>query len=133
MENSHQFSSIEIFLMIVVLGLIGVVVSPAISEAGNSSDTSILVERLQEMRFNLDVYKAYNENRLPPCDSFEIFMTTDASGQGPYVKKIPFNPFNGLNTVRFDGVPAGVNKAGWRLDTVSGHFQADNDEAYASL
>ena len=58
---------------------------------------------------------------------------TGENGYGPYLKKIPANPFNGLNTVRFDGSAAGTGEAGWRLDTQSGHFQADNDEAYASL
>jgi hypothetical protein len=52
---------------------------------------------------------------------------------GLYIKKIPTNPFNDLNAVRFDGEPAGANKAGWRFDTESGLFQADNDAGYAAL
>jgi hypothetical protein len=60
-------------------------------------------------------------------------MTSRIQDYGPYVKKIPVNPFNNLNTVRFDGEPAGSNKAGWRLDTRTGLFQADNDAGYAAL
>ena len=136
MESNHQFSSIEIFLIVIVLGIIGVVLSPAISEASGDSTVSILVERLQQIRSHLDLYKACDGDRLPPCDSFSNFeshMTTDISGHGPYLKSIPANPFNGLNTVRFNGAPAGTGEAGWRLDTRSGRLQADNDEAYASL
>ena len=136
MNTHHQFSSIEIFLVVIVLGIIGIVSSPAISEASNNSDISILVERLQQIRSHLDLYKACHDDKLPPCDSFSNFesvMTTAIGGHGSYLKKIPANPFNGLNSVRFDGAPAGTGETGWRLDTQSGHFQADNDEAYASL
>lgn len=136
MESNRQFSSIEIFLIIVVLGIIGIVLSPIISEASSNSDTSILVERLQQIRSHLDLYKAYCDDKLPPCDSFSNFesvMTTVIGCYSSYLKKIPANPFNGLNTIRFDGAPAGTGEAGWRLDTRTGHFQADNDVAYASL
>jgi hypothetical protein len=43
------------------------------------------------------------------------------------------NPFNGLNTVRFDGEPAGADKAGWRLDSETGKFQADIGSGYNEL
>ena len=60
-------------------------------------------------------------------------MTTKIGQCGPYVEKVPVNPFNNLNTVRFDGVPAGAGKAGWRVGTETGLFQADNNAAYAGL
>jgi type II secretory pathway pseudopilin PulG len=136
MGTHHQFSSIEIFLVVIVLGILGIVSSPAISEASGNSDISILVERLQQIRSHLDLYKACHDDKLPPCDSFSNFksvMTTDISGHGSYLKKIPANPFNSLNTVRFDGAAAGAGKAGWRLDTQTGRFQADNDKGDAYL
>jgi len=88
------------------------------------------------MRIRLDLYRAQHEDSFPPSDSFESFeaaMTTKVGKYGPYVKKIPVNPFNNLNTVRFDGEPAGAGKAGWRLDTQTGLFQADNSPVYAGL
>jgi hypothetical protein len=60
-------------------------------------------------------------------------MTTKVGRYGPYVKRIPTNPLNNLNTVRFDGEPAGAGIAGWRLDTETGLFQADDSTAYAGL
>ena len=70
MSTHHQFSSIEIFLVVIVLGIIGIVSSPAISEASNNSDISILVERLQQIRSHLDLYKACHEDKFLPFDSF---------------------------------------------------------------
>jgi len=88
------------------------------------------------MRAQLDLYRLQHRDHLPPADSFSSFetaMTTKVGRYGPYVKKIPTNPFNNLDTVRFDGEPAGAGKAGWRLDTETGLFQADNDAVYAAL
>ena len=79
---------------------------------------------------------AQHDDQLPPIDSFAEFeraFTSDADYYGPYLDKIPSNPFNKRNTVRFDGEPAGTNQAGWRLDTKTGRIQADNDPAYAEL
>jgi len=52
---------------------------------------------------------------------------------GPYIKQIPENPFNNLSTVRFDGQPAGSGSTGWRFDTETGLFQADDSIAHAGL
>jgi hypothetical protein len=100
------------------------------------SKTGELVDGLQGMRAQLCLYRVQHEDSLPPTGSFESFrtaMTTEVGQRGPYVEKIPVNPCNGLNTVRFDGEPAGAGKAGWRLDTKTGSFQADNDAAYAAF
>ena len=88
------------------------------------------------MRSQLDLYRAQHDNCLPPVDSFESFktnMTTKVGQYGPYVEKILVNPFNNLNTIRFDGEPAGADKAGWRIDTESGLFQSDDSDAHAAL
>ncbi|MHC4568875.1 MAG: hypothetical protein ACYTE3_24315, partial [Planctomycetota bacterium] len=58
--------------------------------------------------------------------SFEAAMTDTDGRRKPYVERIPFNPCNGLNTVRFDSKPAGMNRAGWRFDAETGLFQADD-------
>lgn len=88
------------------------------------------------MRANLNLYIAQHSGSLPPTDCFENFqaaMAEDSNQYGPYVEKIPVNPFNNLSTIRFDGEPAGANKAGWRLDTKTSCFQADNEPEYAAL
>ena len=88
------------------------------------------------MRAQLDLYRAQHDNRLPPSDTFADFeaaMTTRIDGFGPYISKIPTNPFNNLSTVRFDGRAAGTGEAGWRFDTKTGVFRADSDFGYAQL
>jgi type II secretory pathway pseudopilin PulG len=121
----------------IVLGIAGKMISPQFTEASNKeANVSELVDGLEAMRTQIDLYRVQHEDILPPTDShksFEVALTTTADVYGPYVEEIPTNPFSGLKTVRFDGEPAGAGEAGWRLDTKTGVFQADNDAACAAL
>jgi len=136
MSGKVRFSYVEVLVMAVILGVVARTIAPQFTEASAEAKVSELIDGLEVMRAQLDLYRVQHGDSLPPADSFESFetaMTTKAGQYGPYVKKIPTNPFNDLNTVRFDGKPAGANKAGWRLDTETGLFQADNDAGYAAL
>jgi len=136
MKANSRLSYVEIAIIAVVLGAVAMKTGPLLTEASDAAKVSKLVDGLEIMRAHLDLYRARHENCIPPVDSFAGFkaaMTTKVGPYGPYIKKIPTNPFNELNTVRFDGEPAGANKAGWRLDTRTGLFQADNDSGYAAL
>ena len=136
MKKKTRLSYVEAVIIASVLSVVTMTVVPKFIGASPESKTSDLVDGLQEMRAQLDLYRAQHENSLPPVDSFESFktaMTTKVGQYGPYVEKVPVNPFNNLNTVRFDGVPAGAGKAGWRVGTETGLFQADNNAAYAGL
>jgi type II secretory pathway pseudopilin PulG len=120
-----------------VLGVAGKIIAPQFTEASEEgTKISELVDGLGMMRAQLDLYRAQHGGCLPPANSFIIFetaMTAREGRYGPYIKKIPENHFNGLKTVRFDGEPAGTGEAGWRLDTKTGLFQADDDIAHAAL
>ena len=136
MSRKGRFSYVEGVIIVIVLGIAARTIAPQFAEANSEAKVSGLVDGLEAMRAQLDLYRVQHKGRLPPSDSFSSFetaMTTKVGRYGPYVKKIPMNPFNNLNTVRFDGEPAGAGKAGWRLDTEAGLFQADNDAAYAVL
>ena len=136
MSRKGRFSYLGAMIMAVALGIAARTIAPQFAEASSEAKVCGLIDGLEAMRAQLDLYRVQHRDRLPPSDSFSSFetaMTTKVGRYGPYVKKIPTNPFNALNTVRFDGEPAGAGKAGWRLDTETGLFQADNDAAYAAL
>ena len=136
MKGKVRLSYCEIVTIAVMLGVAGRVISPRFTEASPETKVSVLVDELEEMRTGLDLYQAQHKGCPPPVDSFASFeaaMTTKAGQYGPYLKRIPINPFNNLKSVRFDGEPGGAGKAGWRFDTKTGLFQADNDAAYAAL
>jgi len=136
MKVKGGLSHLGIAIMAVILGIVARTIEPQLSEASVEAKVCDLVDGLETMRAQLDLYRAHHKGCFPPTDSFaffESFMTRKIGNYGPYVKKIPVNPFNNLNTVRFDGEPAGAGKAGWRLDTKTGQFQADNSAAHTAL
>ena len=136
MKKRARWSYTEIIIITVVLGIFGMRVVPRVTEAGPESRICDLIDGLEQMRAQLDLYRAQHGGCFPDDSSFEVFesaMTMRVGCCGPYVGRIPVNPFNNLNTVRFDGEPAGAGMAGWRLDTENGLFQADDSTAHASL
>jgi len=136
MGETTRLSYVEVVFIAVVLSVVAMTVGPKFTKAGPESKISDLIDGLEKMRVQLDLYRAQHNESFPPFDSFESFetaMTKKVDKYGPYVKRIPVNPFNNLNTVRFDGEPAGAGKAGWRFDTETGLFQADNSPVYAGL
>ncbi len=135
--TKHRFSYFELITVILLLGGVFVFIdAPDFTSAGEEDKICELIDGLEQIRSQLNLYQVEHGGELPPCDSYENFrraMTTDDGVHSSYVNGIPTNPFNGLKTVRFDGKPAGSGQAGWRLDTKTGIFQADNEPAYARI
>ncbi len=136
MRERDRFFYTEIIIIAAVLGMFAMRVVPQIAEAGPESRVGELIEGVQRMRIQLDLYRAQHCGSLPGVGSFAVFetaMTIKVGRYGPYVSRIPTNPFNNLNTVRFNGEPAGAGIAGWRLDTETCLFQADDSTAHAGF
>lgn len=127
---------VDVVVITVALTIIATTTVPKFAKASTESKVTDLIEGLETMRVQLDLYRAQHNDSFPPSDSFESFetaMTKKVGKYDPYVRKIPVNPFSRLNTVRFGGEPAGAGKAGWRLNTETGLFQADNSPVYVGL
>jgi len=136
MKEQARLLNVRFLIIAVVLGVMAIRAVPRFTQASKAAKIGKLMDGLHYMRCQLDLYKAQHEDNLPPTDSFESFkesLTTKAGRYGPYIKKIPENPFNNLSTVRFDGTPAGSGAAGWRLYTKTGLFQADDGIKHARL
>lgn len=136
MKEKSRLSYVELATVLVALSIVSMQVVPKFTQATEASGTDDLIQGLEQMRTQLRLYRAQHEGHWPPTDSFESFeaaMTTRQGDRGPYVERIPFNPCNGQNKVRFDGQPAGTGEAGWRFDSESGLFQADDCPSHAVL
>lgn len=131
-----KLSYLKVVLTAVILIVMTNGIGPQLSEAKYYKHTAQLIDSLVLLRNSLEYYRAMNNGLGPPVKSFAEFKSALASNDENgkvYLKQIPVNPFNGLDTVRFDGAAAGANRAGWRYDTKSGQVQADNDAACAQL
>lgn len=129
MKEESRLSYVELVTVVIALGVVSLQVVPKFIQATEDANKRNLIEGLQEMRTGLTLYHAQHGNNWPPTDSFESFETAMTGSEGqckPYLREIPTNPYNGLNTVRFGGESAGANKAGWRFDAKEDTFQADD-------
>ena len=142
MTHRAAFTLIELLVVIVLLSVLAVVV-PHISGAGEETESSAMVADLLEVRSKIELYKFHHGGRLPASEGetpvdFLRRMTTKTNGGGdpggefgPYLQSLPVNPFNGSAIVRVDGAAAGANTDGWRFDTMTGAFQADDSPEHA--
>ena len=142
MVQKSGFSLIEFIAVAVILSILAVVV-PHISGASVETTTSTLAGDLLGVRSKIELYKLHHNGQFPaakgetPVDFLRRMTTqTDANGDpgvdfGPYLQILPSNPCNKSAAIRIDGAVAGTNIAGWRFDTGTGAFQADDSPDHA--
>jgi len=147
MKARKGFTLVEILIVVIILGILAAIVIPQFSSASDDARQSSLVSDLQTLRSQLELYKVQHLDHYPDVKSADsgatwtadtgnfaarLTGTTDCYGQtsgsdfGPYLQKIPTNPFNSLNTIRVDGADAGANTHGWRFDTSTGQIVPDD-------
>ncbi len=133
---------VQVLVLAVLLSILAVVI-PDMSRAGVETRSSDLATALLNVRSKIELYKLHHDGQLPAATGensadFLCRMTakTNASGNpggklGPYLQGLPVNPFNDSATVRIDGADAGRNIDGWRFNTVTGAFQADDSPEHS--
>ena len=143
--SKNGFTLVEILVIVVLLGILAAIIVPQFTGASNETRTSALLTNLRRIRTQIEFYKFQHNEQLPAVtgetsNDFIRRMTskTDAAGNvgndfGPYMQSIPDNPFNDLSTVRIDGAVSGSNTDGWRFNTTTGAFQADDSAAHAAF
>lgn len=146
MGMKSGFTLVEILIVVVILGILAAIVIPQFTDASTEAKLSSLCSDLQTMRSQIELYKIQHNDQLPGSGgaTFVQAMTgyTDINGDvaagpgpgvyGPYIQKIPTNPFNNLNTVNLDGT-VGDGSHGWEFNTTTGAFHADDSAAHAAL
>ncbi|MBW8016365.1 MAG: hypothetical protein FVQ82_09275 [Planctomycetes bacterium] len=128
----------EFFIVFLILAIIAAISAPKFSEAKNGSDLKRLVKGLETVRQQIELYKVQHEGLLPGQkfkgqeiteEEFVNGLTESDGVYGPYLKKMPRNPFNGLRSVRIGSVTIGsAAGAGWFLNCYTGDFRADDLE-----
>jgi general secretion pathway protein G len=155
MRKAKAFTLVEILIVVVVLGILAVLVIPALAGHGTAAKGSALATDLKLLgRFAL-IYKAQHLEVAPGYPNGQILqppteqafidqatLSSNSSGQtaavgtpgfnrGPYLGKIPANPFNGLSTVQMlgdgDAFPANADDShGWIYKAATSEIRADN-------
>ena len=155
MKKARAFTLVEILIVVVLLGILAAVVIPAVANSGGSARSSALAQDLKLLRRFVLIYKiqhlevgpGYLNGNTSADPTEQVFidqatMSSNTSGQtaaigtpgfdrGPYLGKIPANPFNGMSTVQMLGngenFPANADGShGWIYKAATSEVRADN-------
>ena len=154
MKAKSGFTLVEILIVVVILGILAAIVIPQFTSASTEAKESALVSNLQSMRSQIELYKIHHNDALPGTQgsTFEIAMTSRSNQLGaigtdptlyrfgPYMQRIPDNPFCGTvgqeNAVTEIGarIPVGEvgsDATGWLIVNIGtgtdlGLFQAND-------
>jgi general secretion pathway protein G len=121
------FTLVEILIVVIILGILAAIVIPQFTEASNDARLSSLTSDLQTVRGQLELYKVQHLDTYPALATFEAQMTgttdiagdTDGTDFGPYLHRIPTNPFTNGNDV---SAPDGDGD--WEYNETTGAFNA---------
>jgi len=122
--KKKAFTLVELMLVITILGILAALVMPTFQGNIASAKESSAKSNLMAMRTQIELYKLQH-NQYPPgyvngagvavgSVTLQLIGTTTVTGQtslstvpsdpflyGPYLKKIPPNPFNKLDTIAY--------------------------------
>ncbi len=150
MQAKRGFTLVEILIVVVILGILAAIVIPQFTQASTEAKQNSLCSDLQTLRSQIELYKVQHNDTPPACATFTNQMiycstiggVTNTSKQrdttynlGPYLERVPENPFNGLATLRAvtDPCDAGGGTAGWAYVEVTGEIRADDTTAHAAF
>jgi general secretion pathway protein G len=155
MRKRGAFTLVEILIVVVLLGVVAAIVIPKAANSTTAAKDSALAHDLRMLRRYILIYKSQHlevapgypngaTDQTPSEQAFveQITMSSDVYGQtaprgtpgferGPYLLKIPVNPFNNKSTIEMLGnsedFPAEADGShGWLYKAATSEIRADN-------
>lgn len=155
MKRARAFTLIEVMIVVVLLGVLAAIVIPGIARSSTTARQTVLASNLGLLRRFVLLYKSHHLEVAPgypngdtsasPSDAVfddQGTLASNRSGQtatpgtpgypfGPYLSRIPTNPFNRKDTVQMlapgDAFPAAADDShGWIFKPSTGEIRPDN-------
>jgi len=137
MQVKRGFTLVEILIVVVILGILAAIVIPQFTQASTEAKTNSLCSDLQTLRSQIELYKVQHNDTAPLLASFtnQMIYCTDITGAvagtpskvrvdpynfGPYLERVPENPFNGSATL----AAAAADGVGWEYTAATGEIRA---------
>ncbi|MCK6483890.1 MAG: prepilin-type N-terminal cleavage/methylation domain-containing protein [Phycisphaerae bacterium] len=137
--KKRAFTLVELLIVVIILGILAAIVVPQFTEASSDAQMNSLMSNLRVIRGQIELYKLQHNGTYPELATFTTQMTqkTNPDGTttgtptlGPYLQRIPTNPFSNTNDVTNTAV--GSSKA-WYYNETTGEFKANDSAAHAAL
>jgi len=137
MQAKRGFTLVEILIVVVILGILAAIVIPQFTQASTEAKTNSLASDLQTLRSQIELYKVQHNDVPPTLAGFptQMIYCTDITGAtaatpskvrvdpynfGPYLERVPENPFNGSATL----AAAAADGVGWAYTAATGEIRA---------
>ena len=144
-KERHGFTLVEVLIVVVILGILAATVLPQFTASADDAKESTLVQDLQTLRSQIELYRFQHNGAYPAAGSttavdFEdrMLKSTDPDGTvgdigtkplGPYfVGQLPINPYNQKRTIKIvnaDTLPAADGTTGWLYSSKTGRIKAN--------
>ena len=137
-------------ILMLIIGVAASVFAPGVTQAVEEMKLSVMVDRLQIIRSQITLYRAYHNGLLPgqhaagdavTCEGFVRAMAQDRPDRsGPYLKEMPENPYIADPARRSmitcvndaDARPTGQEQTGWWFNAATGEFFASDSEFHTN-
>lgn len=134
------FTLIEVLVVVTIIGILAAIVVPRFVSATDEGIASAAASTEFQIRQQIEIYKVQHDGLRPSGDPatfvHQLTLSSNAAGEtaavgtagypfGPYIRKMPTNPFTGGSSV---GTDATRGSSDWYYDQSSGMFRANHVE-----
>ena len=126
----NAFTLVEILIVVVIMAVLAATIIPQFTASTKDAQESTVIFNLQALRSQVEMYKAQHNGNPPTTldlltkKTSATHSTTTNATLGPYLLRIPENPFNnqvGVGVASSDPpAAAGGATDGWLYNATSG-------------
>ena len=108
-KRLNGFTLVEVLIVVVIMAVLAATIIPQFSDSSKDAKVSSAKFNLHTLRSQIQLYKSQHDGKVPGDDLAELLVTTNTAGTtdssdgplvyGPYIQKIPANPFTASSSV----------------------------------